>query len=154
MNWVIALIEGIRSARAQMNVPAGLKIPVLQTAADAHAVTALANNETLIKRLARVESITVADEAPKGSLTVPAAGASFALPLADIIDVVAEKARLGKQLEKLNKELGGLRGRLNNPKFAASAPEAVVAEAQANLALREEEEGKLKAAIARLDEIE
>lgn len=154
MNWVIALIEGIRSARAQMNVPAGLKIPVLQTAADDHAVQALANNEALIKRLARVESITVAAEAPKGSLTVPAAGASFALPLADIIDVDAEKARLGKQLEKLNKELGGLRGRLNNPKFVESAPEAVVTEAQANLALREEEEGKLKAAIARLEEIE
>ena len=153
MNWVISLIEGIRSARAQMNVPAGLKIPVLQTAADDHAVQALANNEALIMRLARVESITVADEAPKGSLTVPAAGASFALPLADIIDVDAEKARLGKQLEKLGKELGGLRGRLNNPKFVESAPEAVVAEAKANLALREEEEAKLTAAIGRLEEI-
>jgi len=154
MNWVISLIEGIRSARAQMNVPAGLKIPVLQTSADYHAVQALANNEALVKRLARVESITVADEAPKGSLTVPAAGASFALPLADIIDVDAEKARLGKQLEKLGKELGGLRRRLNNPKFVASAPEAVVAEAQANLTLREEEEAKLVAAIGRLEEIE
>ncbi|SHG58423.1 valyl-tRNA synthetase [Cognatiyoonia sediminum] len=153
MNWVISLIEGIRSARAQMNVPAGLKIPVLQTSADDHAVQALANNEALVKRLARMESITVAEEAPKGSLTVPAAGASFALPLADIIDVDAEKARLGKQLEKLNKELGGLRGRLNNPKFVESAPEAVVAEAQANLALREEEEAKLVAAIGRLEEI-
>lgn len=153
MNWVISLIEGIRSARAQMNVPAGLKIPVLQTVADEHAVKALANNEALIMRLARVESIIVADEAPKGSLTVPAAGASFALPLADIIDVDAEKARLGKQLEKLGKELGGLRGRLNNPKFVESAPEAVVAEAKANLALREEEEAKLTAAIGRLEEI-
>ncbi|WP_438957186.1 valine--tRNA ligase [Cognatiyoonia sp.] len=153
MNWVISLIEGIRSARAQMNVPAGLKIPVLQTVADDHAVQALANNEALIMRLARVESIIVADEAPKGSLTVPAAGASFALPLADIIDVDAEKARLGKQLEKLGKELGGLRGRLNNPKFVESAPEAVVAEAKANLALREEEEAKLTAAIGRLEEI-
>ena len=59
-----------------------------------------------------------------------------------------------EETERLAKELGGLRGRLNNPKFVESAPEAVVAEAQANLALREEEEAKLVAAIGRLDEIE
>jgi valyl-tRNA synthetase len=56
-------------------------------------------------------------------------------------------------MQKLGKELGGLRGRLNNPKFVASAPDEVVAEAKANLALRENEEAQLKAAIARLAEI-
>jgi valyl-tRNA synthetase len=53
----------------------------------------------------------------------------------------------------LAKELGGLRGRLNNPKFVASAPDEVVAEARANLAEREEEEAQLKAAMDRLNEI-
>ena len=56
-------------------------------------------------------------------------------------------------LGKLGKEIGGLKGRLNNPKFAESAPEEVVEEARANLALREEEEAQLKAALARLEEI-
>jgi valyl-tRNA synthetase len=80
-------------------------------------------------------------------------GGSFGLPLADIIDVAEEKARLEKTLAKLEKELGGLRGRLKNPNFVASAPEEVVEEARENLALREEEEGKLRAALARLAEL-
>jgi len=153
MNWAISLIEGVRSARAQMNVPVGLRIPVLQLDADDAAKTALANNETLIKRLARIEGIDSVEGAPKGAITVPTAGATFALPLADIIDVDAEKARLLKVLGKLEKELGGLRGRLNNPKFVASAPEEVVEEARENLRMREEEEGQLNAALARLEEI-
>ena len=51
------------------------------------------------------------------------------------------------------KELGGLRGRLKNPKFADSAPAEVVAETRANLVLREEEEAQIKEALARLSEI-
>jgi len=86
MAWVISLIEGIRSARAQVNVPAGLKVQLIQTGADANAEAALKANEAIIKRMARVEEFSVG-EAPKGSLTVPTAGATFALPLADIIDV-------------------------------------------------------------------
>ena len=54
---------------------------------------------------------------------------------------------------ELAKELGGLRGRLNNPKFAASAPADVVAETRANLVMREEEESTIRQAIARLDEL-
>ena len=64
-----------------------------------------------------------------------------------------EKARLEKTLGKLAKEIGGLRGRLNNPKFAESAPEEVVDEARDNLAAREDEAGKLREALARLAEI-
>ena len=80
-------------------------------------------------------------------------GGTFGIPLADLIDVAEEIARLEKSIQKLGKELGGLRGRLNNPKFAASAPAEVVAEAQENLRLREGEEAELKAAIQRLQEI-
>ena len=108
---------------------------------------------TLIKRLARIDSLTDVDSFPKGCASIPLPGASFGLPLADLIDVAEEKARLEKTLGKLAKELGGLRGRLNNPKFVASAPEEVVAEAKANLAAREEEEAKLNEALARLAEI-
>jgi valyl-tRNA synthetase len=153
LNWAISLIEGIRSARAQMNVPVGLYVPVVMQEADAGAKAALANNQTLITRLARIGEITESAEAPKGSITITTKGATFALPLADIIDVAAEKARVEKVLGKLQKELGGLRGRLNNPKFAESAPEEVIEETRANLALREEEEAQLKAALARLAEI-
>ncbi|WP_282153520.1 valine--tRNA ligase [Ruegeria atlantica] len=153
MNWVISVIENTRSARAQMRVPAGLYVPMLVTEIDANGQAAWDRNEALIKRLARIDSLTKADELPKGTISIAAPGASFGLPLADIIDIGAEKERLEKAKGKLAKELGGLRGRLNNPKFVASAPEEVVAEAKANLAAREEEEAKLNEALARLAEI-
>ncbi|WP_170560979.1 valine--tRNA ligase [Ruegeria atlantica] len=153
MNWVISVIENTRSARAQMRVPAGLYVPMLVTEIDANGQAAWDCNEALIKRLARIDSLSKANELPKGTISIAAPGASFGLPLADIIDIGAEKERLEKAKGKLAKELGGLRGRLNNPKFVASAPEEVVAEAKANLAAREEEEAKLDEALARLAEI-
>ena len=152
MLWVIQIIENIRSTRAQMNVPAGLNVPLIQTEADADARTAWSNNEALIKRLARVDNLTEGD-APKGSLTVGTKGAIYALPLADIIDVDAEKARITKLLGKVEKEAGGLRGRLGNPKFAENATAEVVEEAKANLALRKEEIVQLSAALVQLNEI-
>ena len=153
MNWVISLIEGIRSARSQMRVPAGLRIPMIVTELDAAGQAAWDRNEAMILKLARVVDLTHADAFPKGSITVAVPGGTFGLPLADIIDIDAEKERLEKSLGKLAKELGGLRGRLNNPKFVASAPDEVVEEARTNLAEREEEEVQLKAAMDRLNEI-
>ncbi len=153
MNWVISLIDGVRSARAQMHVPAGLQVPMLVSDLDPAGQAAWERNEALITRLARIDSLEKTDAFPKGCVTVPVAGGTFGLPLAGIIDVEEEKARLEKTLGKLGKEIGGLKGRLNNPKFAESAPEEVVLEAQENLAAREEEEATLKAALARLAEI-
>jgi valyl-tRNA synthetase len=152
MNWVINLIESIRSSRAEVHVPAGLKVEMVQVELDAAGKAAWAGNEALIKKLARVETLTIG-EMPKGAITISVPGGTFAIALAGVIDVDAEKARLEKSLGKLAKELGGLRGRLKNPKFALSAPADVVAEAEANLAAREEEEGKLQAALDRLAEI-
>ena len=153
MNWVIATIEATRSTRAQMNVPAGAKIPMVVTQITDENDAAFAANQALIFKLARVESLSKVDAFPKGTATIAVDGATFGLPLEGVIDVAAEKARLEKNLGKLAKELGGLRGRLNNPKFVASAPEDVVTEAKANLAAREEEEAKLQDALARLAEL-
>ena len=153
MNWVIGLIESIRSARAQMHVPAGLYVPLVVTEIDERGQGAWERNEALIKRLARIESLSRVDAMPKGTITIAAEGATFGLPLADVIDIGAERARLEKTLGKLAKELGGLRGRLKNPKFIESAPEEVVEETRANLAAREEEEAKLKEALERLSEL-
>jgi len=153
MTWVIGLIEEVRSVRQQMHVPAGLKVQLLQMELDAAGKAAWANNEAMILRLARISEVTAVDTLPKGAVTVAVEGGVFGLPIADLIDVDEEKARLEKVLAKLGKELAGLRGRLSNPKFAESAPEEVVQETRDNLAAREEEEGKIKAALARLKEI-
>ena len=78
----------------------------------------------------------------------------MALPLADVIDIAAERARLDKASAKLAKEIGGLNGRLANPKFIASAPPEIVEETQANLALKKDEAGKIGVALLRLTEME
>ncbi len=152
MAWVIGLIEEIRSARTQMHVPVGLKLDIVATEMDAAAKAAFARNEVLIKRLARIETLTHG-AAPKGSISLAVDGASFALPLDGVIDVAEDKARLSKAMDKLAKEIGGLKGRLHNPNFVASAPEDVVEEVKSNLEAREEEAAKLTAALKRLSEI-
>ena len=153
MTWVISLIEEIRSVRAQMHVPVGLKVQLLQLDLDARGQAAWDNNAAMIERLARISELTLVTAMPKGAVTVAVEGGTFGLPVADLIDVAEEKARLQKLLDKLAKEIGGLKGRVNNPKFVASAPEDVVAEARENLAAREEEEAKIKTAFARLAEL-
>jgi valyl-tRNA synthetase len=153
MNWVTTLIDEIRSARAQMHVPAGLKVAMVSTAMTPDATGAWTRNEALILRLARIESLTASNHTPKGAITVAVEGATFAIPLAGIIDIAEEKSRLTKALEKLNKEIAGLKARFNNPNFIASAPEDVVEEVRTNLEARQEEAAKLNAALTRLAEI-
>ncbi len=154
MNWVISVIDNIRSVRAQMGVNAGAKIDVVVSEITEENRAAFAANQALIFKIARVVSLEEVATFPKGTATVAVDGATFGLPLADIIDIDAEKARLEKGLGKLAKELGGLRGRLNNPKFVASAPDEVVEEARENLAAREAEEAKIKGALAKLAELD
>ena len=150
MNWVVSLIEAIRSARAQMRVPAGLKIPMISLEMDDQAKKAWDNNHAMIKKLARITELTIADKVPKGSISLAAKGATFALPLDGIINIDEEKKRLSKSLDKLKKEISALRGRLQNSNFVKSAPEEVISETRENLKLREEEERKLSAAAAQL----
>jgi valyl-tRNA synthetase len=152
MTFVTTLIDEIRSARAQVHVPVGLKTDLIALNLTDDARAAFQRNEALIKRLARVDTFSEGT-APKGAITLPAPGATFAIPLAGIIDVAEEKSRLQKSMDKLSKEIAGLNGRLKNPNFATSAPEEVVAEAQANLTARQDEQAKLQAALTRLAEL-
>ncbi len=152
MTFVTTLIDEVRSARAQVHVPVGLKTDLIALNLTDDARAAFQRNEALIKRLARVDTFSEGT-APKGAITLPAPGATFAIPLAGIIDVAEEKSRLQKSMDKLSKEIAGLNGRLKNPNFATSAPEEVVAEAQANLTARQDEQAKLQAALTRLAEL-
>ncbi len=152
MSFVTGLIDDIRSARAQVHVPVGLKADLVATELSPAARAAWDRNDALIRRMARIEGFSEGP-APKGSIAIAAEGAAFALPLEGLIDIAEEKSRLQKSLEKLAKEIGGLKGRLDNPNFAKSAPEDVVAEAQSNLEAREDEAGKIRAALARLADL-
>ncbi|MFM7445809.1 MAG: class I tRNA ligase family protein, partial [Tabrizicola sp.] len=152
MTFVTTLIDDIRSARAQVHVPVGLKADLVATSLTEEARAAFQRNEALIKRLARVDNVTDG-AAPKGSIAVAAEGAAFAIPLEGLIDIAEEKSRLQKGLDKLMKEIGGLKGRLDNPNFVKSAPEDVVMEAQSNLEARQDEAAKMQEALRRLSDL-
>ena len=153
MTWVISLIENIRSARAQLRVPVGLKLNMVQLDLDDAGRAALSRNMALVMKLARIASLEEVAELPKGSITVAVEGGSFGLPLDGVIDIAAERARLEKTLAKAEKERAGIEGRLKNPKFVASAPEEVVTEARDNSALLADEIARLTDAVVRLREI-
>lgn len=149
MNWVIGLIEDIRSARAQMGVPAGAKLDLIVTQADAAAREALAANAPLIERLARVNA-PVDGTTGRGMIAVAAPGASFALPIGEVIDASAEAARLEKSLARSEKDAGGLRGRLGNPRFVENADAEVIEETRGKLAALDEEIARTRAALEQL----
>ncbi len=154
IGWVIDLIEKVRSVRGEMNVPARTKTPLLKLSLDAAGAAAWENNEAMIKRQARIDALKDADAAPKGSATIAALGGTFALPLEGLIDVAAERARLEKTVDKLEREFAGLRGRLDNRKFRENAAEDVIAETAKAAARKAEELDRLRTALGRLNELD
>jgi valyl-tRNA synthetase len=150
MNWVIDLIKGIRSVRAEMNVPAGAKIPMVLTGADATAKDRLARNSGVIETLARLSSSAPADAIPKGSAQFVLGEAVVALPLGDVIDFARERARLEKDLRKAQDEIARFDAKLANAQFVSRAPEDVLAEQRAKRADAAALAARLTGAIARL----
>lgn len=128
INWIKQLISEIRSVRADMNVPAGATIPMIIKDASEQATSWIKNHQEIISRLARLESIAFDVIAPKGSVQGVVDGATIILPIADIIDLDQEKARLAKELTKLEGEIKKIDAKLGNEKFIANAPEDVIAE--------------------------
>jgi valyl-tRNA synthetase len=152
VNWAIRFITEIRSTRAEMNIPAGAKATALVVGANDVTAQRLADWQDMLARMARLEKAEVVDAAEsKGSAQLVVDEATVYLPLADLLDVEAEKARLEKNLGKLEKEAGGIKGRLGNAKFLEKAPEHVVAEAKEQVADLESQIEKIKAALARLE---
>lgn len=151
VNWAIKFITEIRSTRAEMNVPAGAKATALVVGASDETARRINDWQDMIGRLARLESLSVVDAADsKGAAQLVVDEATVYLPLADLMDLDAEKARLNKSIEKLGKEAGGIKGRLSNEKFLEKAPAHVVAEAKEQLADLDVQIEKLQAALARL----
>jgi valyl-tRNA synthetase len=150
INWAVGLITAIRSVRAEMNVPAGAKIPLVAVHAGAADNARLAAHEAVIARLARLSGLSHAPEAPKGAVQVVHEGAVFALPLADVIDIGAERARLEKETAKLVDEIARIDKKLGNASFVERAPAEVVEEQRARRADYAAQQEKVAAALTRL----
>ncbi len=150
MSWVIRVIESVRSVRAEMNVPAGARIPMVLTGTGDGVAGRLDRNSALIERLARLSSIEIGAGAPEGSVTLTLDDCEINLPLKDIIDIAAERARLSKAVGKTDKEINGLEKKLANQGFLAKAPEEVVEEQRHRLEAARSDQARLNAALDRL----
>jgi valyl-tRNA synthetase len=76
--------------------------------------------------------------------------AIVALPLEGVIDFAAERSRLGKELEKIGKDIATIEGRLSNPGFVAKAPEDVLEETRARKSELAARKAKVSEALSRL----
>jgi valyl-tRNA synthetase len=150
MSWLVKLISDIRSARSELNVPAGAKLKLLVVGADATTQKRLGTHRAAVERLARVEGIEAAAAAPKASLQIVLGEATYALPVGDVIDLKAEGARLQKEIKKLADEISKIDAKLGNANFVARAPEEVVEEQRERRAQAEQTRARLSAALKRL----
>lgn len=133
LGWVLKTVSQIRSVRADVNVPAGAKVPASLVGANEETARRVEAHRDVIMRLARLEKFEIADAAPAGSVKTVVDEATVVLEIADLIDSGEEVERLDKQLGKLNGEITGLEKRLGNEAFVAKAPPEVVAEQRERL---------------------
>ncbi|ANM03962.1 valyl-tRNA synthetase [Rhizobium phaseoli] len=152
INWLIDLVSGIRSVRAEMNVPPSATAPLVVVKANNLTRERLFRHDAAIKRLARVEAISIADNAPKGAAQIVVAEATVCLPLGNLIDLSAEKARLEKAIAKVEGEMARIDGKLSNEKFVANANPEVVEAERDRLEELKGQMASLKTALSRVSE--
>ncbi len=150
MGWLVKLIQDIRSARAELNVPAGAKLKLLVIGANDTTKGRLETHRAAIERLARIEGVEAAASAPKASLQLVVGEATYALPVGEVIDLKAESARLQKEIKKLADEVGKIDSKLGNAAFVSRAPEEVVEEQRERRTQAEQTRARLSAALERL----
>lgn len=149
IDWLIRLVSEVRAARNELNVPPGARLPLHVRDAGAETARRMAAQEAALARLARVDCVS--GDAPAGGvLQVVVDEATFVLPLGDVIDLDAERARLAKALAAATKERDSLAARLSNESFISRAKPEAVDKARADHAEKSAEVDRLQAALKRL----
>jgi valyl-tRNA synthetase len=146
MNWLVRLISAIRGVRMELNVPAGTQIPLLIKGASPQSTVRFERHNAIITRLARLSSVATVDAASHGSAQAVLDEVTLILPLAEIIDLGQERARLQKESERLLADIRKIEAKLGNKDFVDRAPPEVVEEQRERKAEAEATLAKLEAA--------
>ncbi len=152
INWLVDLVSGLRSARAEMNVPPSAIAPLVVVGANDTSVERLRRHDAAIRRLGRIAAIELANVAPKGAAQIVVGEATACLPLGNLIDLQAEKARIEKAIGKTENEMERASKKLANEKFVANADPEVVASERERLAELEVQIASLRTALQRITE--
>jgi valyl-tRNA synthetase len=151
IDWLIRLVSQIRGVRSELNVPPGAKIAAHVRDLSGETRARLARQQGALARLARIDRVSEEPAPVGGAAQVLVDEATYVLPLAGVIDLDAERARLTKAKAAAEKERDGLRGRLGNAAFVEKAKPEAVEKARADLADKTAEAERLGMAIARLN---
>ncbi len=148
MERLMEAIRAIRNRRAEMNVPPSRKAQVYVESGFADTFR---NGAVFMERLASASEVLVGEKFDiDGAVSVVTADATIKMPMAELIDIAAEKARLEKEKAGVQKQLDGVLARLANKAFTDKAPENVVAGARENAARLQEQLALLDQSIMQL----
>lgn len=149
--WLQSVISEIRSVRADMNVPAKAEIAMLVKDAGEQMQTRIDMYKEVICKMARLSGIEFAQEAPAGAVQTIVDEATLVLPIADIIDLTAERARLAKVIGKLDVDIKKIDKKLGNEQFVQNAPDEVIAEQKSRKEIALSKREKLAGALKQLE---
>ena len=155
IEWLKQFILGVRQIRGEMDIPPGKPLPVILENASEADVRRANEHASLLQRVGRVESVTLLGdgEEPPAAATALLDQLRLLVPMKGIIDVDAERKRLGKQLEKLRTDLDRARAKLDNPNFVNNAPANVVTQEKQRAAEFERQAAQLSEQLEKLDEL-
>lgn len=133
MKLLTEMIRSVRNIRAEVNTPMSKKINMLVKVKDEATLAIVEKNRSYIERFCNPEELQIGTdvEVPDKAMTAVITGLEIILPLAGLINIDEEIARLEKEVEKLNKEVERVQKKLGNEGFMKKAPENVIAEERA-----------------------
>ncbi len=133
MKLLVDIIRAVRNVRAEVNTPMSKQIKLMLKAKDEKILSILEKNQGYIERFCNPEKLEMGIDlkTPEKAMTAVVTGVDLFLPLAGLINIEEEIARLEKELEKWTKEVSRVQGKLNNEKFVSKAPQKVVDEEKA-----------------------
>ncbi|GLK80634.1 valine--tRNA ligase [Methylopila turkensis] len=150
IGWLVEVVTELRSARAEMGVPASATLPLVVVGGDDETRARAERAAPTLARIARVSGVSFADEAPKAAIQLIVRGCVVAVPLEGVVDIAAEKDRLAKERAKTQGEIKRIDGKLGNESFVARAPEEVVEAEREKRADYVARLGKIEAALRQL----
>ncbi|MOA13404.1 Valine--tRNA ligase [compost metagenome] len=152
MELLMDMIRAVRNIRAEVNVPMSKKIELLIKPAGEAEAAILTRNEEFIKRFCGTSKLDSGMHigAPDKAMTAIVTGAELYLPLAGLIDIGQEIARLEKELQHLNAEVERVEKKLSNQGFVAKAPAKVIEEERGKMNDYADKRDKVLARIAEL----
>ena len=152
MELLMDMIHSVRNIRAEVNVPMSKKVELAVNAAGEAELAILLRNEEFIQRFCGTSKLEIGSgmPAPDKAMTAIVTGAELYLPLAGLIDISQEIARLEKELQTLVGEVQRVEKKLANEGFVAKAPAKVIEEERAKMDDYADKRDKVIARIAEL----